>query len=108
MGGPVVVLVWLDPDQPDQAEYSLHILGEGALLDKGNPTVVMTTTVNGNQAAWTNGPYILSYWLGGREQWELRRIVSDRALVWFEDGLTYRLESNLTMEEAIRMAESLE
>lgn len=108
LGGPVVVLVWLNAERPGEAAYSLHILGQGAVVNKGNPPVLETTTVNGNQAAWTSGPYVLSYGQPGREHWEVRRIVSDRVLVWFEDGLTYRLESNLTLDEAKRMAESLE
>lgn len=107
LGGPVVVLVWMNPERAGEAKYSLHILGEGAILDKGNPTVIVRTSVNGNPAAWTRGPYVLSYGSGGGEHWDFRRIVSDRVLVWFEDGLTYRLESNLTLEEAKRMAESL-
>jgi hypothetical protein len=108
LGGPVVVLLWLDPEQPEQALYSLHILDEGAIVEKGAPTVVMTTTVHDQPAAWTQGPYMLAYRVGGGQNWDFRRIVSDRVLVWFEDGLTYRLESNLPLEEARRMAESLE
>ena len=108
LGGPVVVLLWLNPEQPEEALYSLHILGEGAIVDKGAPTVVMTTTVHDQPAAWTQGPYMLAYRLGSGENWEFRRIVSGRVLVWFEDGLTYRLESNLPLEEARRLAESLE
>jgi hypothetical protein len=107
LGGPVVVLVWTNPDRPKEAEFSLHILGEGAIAEKGNPTVVMTTTVNGDRAAWTQGPYMLAYGQGSQQEWQMRQMVSGHVLVWVEGGLTYRLESNLPLEEAVRMAESL-
>jgi hypothetical protein len=106
LAGPVVVLVWMDDKQPEVPEYSLHILGNNASADKSNPPVVERTTVNGNEALWTNGPYLLRY--GDSSEWEFRYLISGRVLIWQEDGLTYRLESNLSLDEAVRMAESLE
>jgi hypothetical protein len=110
MNGPVVVLVWMRSDLPDQAAYSLHILGDGVTAQKGSPPVVMTTTVNGNRAVWTEGPYLLVYQAGegAADQWEMRYMISGRVLIWEEEGLTYRLESDLSLEQAVRMAESLE
>jgi hypothetical protein len=108
LGGPVVVLVWLDPQQPDKARLSLHILGEGAFADKGNPTVVLTTTVGDHEAAWTQGPYMLAYEHTLGEEFAMRRLVEGNVLIWYEDGLTYRLESDLSLEEAVHVAESLE
>jgi hypothetical protein len=107
LGGPVVVLVWLNPEQEDKALFTLHILGERAIAEKGNPPVVITTTVKGNEAAWAEGPYMLAYGQGGQEDWRMRYLVSGRVLIWVEDGLTYRLESDLSLQEAVRMAESL-
>ncbi|HMN29553.1 MAG TPA: hypothetical protein PKE45_15490, partial [Caldilineaceae bacterium] len=98
LGGPVVVLVWLDPQHPQAARLSLHILGKGAFVNKGQPAVVTTTKVNGKEAAWTTGPYMLSYRQGRGQEWDLRRLVqSGHVLVWAEDGLTYRLESDLSL-----------
>jgi hypothetical protein len=108
LAGPVVVLVWMKPEEPGVAEYSLHILGNGAFAHKTNPPLVITTTVDGIPAAWTNGPYILAYGGGSQREWETRYLVSGRVLIWEKDGLTYRLESELSMDEAIRMAESLQ
>jgi hypothetical protein len=108
MNGAVVVLVWLNPERPDEAQYTLHILSNNAVAEKMNPRVVMTTTVNGNPAAWTVGPYLLVYGEGRGEDWASHYLVTGRVLIWEADGLTYRLESNLPLEEAIRMAESLE
>ena len=107
MRGPLVVLVWMKPDQPDEAAFSLHIFQNGLLAEKMNPSVVMTTTVNGNAAAWTNGPYLLTYKVGNTLDWQINYLVSGQVLIWAENGLTYRLESNLDMAETVRMAESL-
>jgi hypothetical protein len=38
----------------------------------------------------------------------MRRLVEGNVLIWFENGLTYRLESDLSLEETVRVAESLE
>jgi hypothetical protein len=108
MSGPVVVLLWMNPEHPDKAEYSLHIFSNGAVANKMNPSVVMTTTVGDSPAVWTNGPYLLVYGEGSESEWETRYLVSGRVLIWVEGTLTYRLESNLNLEEAVRMAESLE
>jgi hypothetical protein len=34
--------------------------------------------------------------------------VDGNTLIWEEQGITYRLESNLSLEEAVKIAESLE
>lgn len=107
LNGPVVVLVWMNPAHPTEAEYSLHIFGAGASVTKGVPSVVETATVNGREVAWLQGPYMLSYGSGSEREWQMRYLVSGRVLLWQEDGLTYRLESNLSFEEAIKMAQSL-
>ena len=107
LNGPVVVLVWMNPAHPTEAAYSLHIFGAGAFVTKGVPPVVETATVNGREVAWLQGPYMLSYGSGSEREWQMRYLVSGRVLLWQEDGLTYRLESNLSFEEAIKMAESL-
>lgn len=108
MNGPVVVLVWMNPDQPGEAAYSLQIFGSGAIVNKLNPPVVMTTTVNSQSALWTQGPYMLAYGEGPRSDWKARYLVSGHVLIWVDGELTYRLESNLSMEESVRMAESLQ
>lgn len=36
-----------------------------------------------------------------------RGLIEGNVLVWEQDGITYRLESALPLEEAVRVAESL-
>jgi hypothetical protein len=107
IGGPAVVLVWLDPNKPSRVALSLHQLGPGTFADKGNPGSVQETTVNGRQALWTEGPYILQFRRGNRVDYDMRRLVTGRVLIWVEGEVTYRLETDLPLEEAVRVAESL-
>ena len=107
-GAPLVVMVWMSHEEPGKALYSLQTLGSDAIVTKVDPPVVQTTTVNGREAAWTEGPYMLSYGAEGTAEWRMDYLVSGRVLIWEAEGLTYRLESNLSMDEAVRMAESLE
>jgi hypothetical protein len=39
---------------------------------------------------------------------QYRRMIDGQVLIWEGDGITYRLETDLSLEEAIRIAESLE
>jgi hypothetical protein len=103
--GPVVVLVWLDREQPERVNLSLHQLGVDTFGEKVQPPVVEETTVGGQLALWTEGPYLLQVWNGDAV---LRRLVEGHVLVWVEDEITYRLETDLNLEEAIRIAESLQ
>ncbi|MEW6404653.1 MAG: hypothetical protein AB1649_22885 [Chloroflexota bacterium] len=101
----MVVLIWLDPAKQDRVLTSLHIIQSGSwLIDKFEPTVVEETTVNGQRAVWTIGPYPLIMSDGDID---LTRLIDGRVLIWAEGALTYRLETDLSLEEAIRIAESL-
>ena len=65
---------------------------------------MVETHVNGLPALWVEGPYLLTT-TGG--QVETRRIVTGRTLIWGVDDLTYRLETDLPLEEARKIAKSL-
>lgn len=103
-GSPVVILVWLDPGNPSAARMSLHALGEGAAVAKVQPQVIERVEVNAEPALWTQGPYFVYVEAGGLED---RRLVEGNVLIWTEDEITYRLESSLPLDQAIRVAESL-
>ncbi|HSB89881.1 MAG TPA: hypothetical protein VLD63_07650 [Anaerolineales bacterium] len=102
--GPLVVLVWTKPEDPQQARLSLHILGPGTFAGKSAPEVVVATEVNGQPALWTQGPHQLMLRSGHDT---FRNLVSGNVLIWEQDGLTYRLETDVTLDEAVRIAESL-
>lgn len=107
IGGPAVILVWVDPVQPQRAKLSLHILGPNTFVEKGNATRLAATTVNGKSAYWTEGPYMLVYRRGSGTDFDIRRLVAGHVLIWTEGELTYRLETDDSMAEAVRIAESL-
>lgn len=98
-----VVLVWTD--STGQPELALFELTEGVAVSKLDPTAVATATVDGAQALWTTGPYLVEI-EGGRL--EARRLIDGHVLIWTEGALTYRLEGDLPLAEAIRIAKSLE
>jgi hypothetical protein len=109
LGGQGVVLVWLDPNEPTRVRMSLHQFPAASfVIEKGEPNILEITTVNGELAAWTEGPYLLRILRNGREGLDFGRLITGHVLIWVDNGITYRLETELSLKEAVRIAESLE
>lgn len=103
--GEMTILVWLDPQKPGQVLMSLHFLPAGSwAIKKTEPTVIEETHVNGNYAVWTTGPYMLRLTNGAME---LTRLIEGHVLIWENGNITYRLETSLELQEAVRIVESL-
>ena len=82
------------------------ILGPGTFPWKTAPQVLENTFVHEDQALWMEGNHLLFMdTLQGGSQVQLS--VSGNVLAWEREGLTYRLEGDLSMEAARRIAESL-
>jgi hypothetical protein len=104
--GKMTVLVWLDPQHPDQVLMSLHFLPAGSwAIKKIEPTHIQETTVNSQRAIWAIGPYPLRLSNGDLD---LVRLIDGHVLIWEEGNITYRLETDLSLEEAVKVAESLQ
>jgi hypothetical protein len=104
--GKMTILVWIDPKQPDKVLMSLHMIPPGSwAIDKFEPAQVQETTVNGQQAIWAVGPYPLRMRDGDLQ---FMRLIEGHVLIWTEDDLTYRLETDLSLEETIKIAQSLQ
>jgi hypothetical protein len=104
--GPMTILVWLDPQQPDQVKMSLHFIPNGSwAVEKFSPQAIDETSVNGNPAVWAVGPYPILFQNG---EMKVSRLVNGHVLIWENGEVTYRLETDLSMEEAVKIAESLE
>ena len=104
--GKMAILVWLNPQQPEQVLMSLHFIPRGSwAIDKVKPTTIQETSVNGERAIWTVGPYPLRLYNGDIE---FMRLINGHVLIWEEGNITYRLETDLSLEEAIKIAESLQ
>lgn len=103
--GPMTIMVWLDPQEPGEIRMSLHFLPPGSwAIKKVQPTVIEETEVNGEYAVWTTGPYPMRYENGDLQY---LRMISGHVLIWDDGQVTYRLETDLPLEEAIKIAESL-
>lgn len=105
-GGWMVILVWLDSQGSDQIQMSLHMIEEGSwTIDKYHPEEVAETTVHGRRALWTDGEYPLML---RNSDIQFMRMIAGHVLIWEENDITYRLEIDVSLEEAIRIAESLQ
>lgn len=104
--GPALLLVWLDPKQNERVLLDLLMLGPGTFAQKTEPEVIEHTVVNGEAALWTQGRHYLH--LGGSRYENMPLVVEGNILIWEQGGITYRLETNLSLEEAVKIAESLE
>ncbi len=111
LGGPAAVLVWLAPGDPSRVRLTLHFLTSAAvadkMLDNGGPRTppsVETTSVNGRPAVWTTGPYVLFTRSGNLKEY---RLIEGHVLIWTDGTLSYRLETSMSREDAVRTAESM-
>lgn len=106
MDGSFLILVWLDKNDPKQVALSLHLITSGSYaITKQGPTILENTAVHNNLAFWAEGPYLLRLQNGDLD---IRRLIDGHVLIWVENEITYRLETSLSMDEAIKIAESLE
>jgi len=104
--GVMTILIWVDPGQPEHVTLSLHFIPEGSwAINKFGPVEIQETEVNGRRAISAVGPYPLIM-RDGRLQVE--RLIDGHVLIWEDGEITYRLETDLPIEEAIKIAESLE
>src|SRR5215510_8335021 len=104
--GTMTILVWLDPRQPDQVLMSLHFVPEGSWgIEKAEPRVLEEAKVKGQRAIWAVGPYPLRLRNGDMD---FTRMIDGNVLIWVDGDITYRLETKQTLEEAVKIAESLE
>ncbi len=111
-GAALVMLLWRDPAQPGRPRLALFEIAPGNIgifksdFIKGVPPQLQTTTVHGQPAAWTTGPYMLKLTNG---DFTFDRVIDGHVLIWLDQGITYRLELGITasMAEAVKIAESL-
>lgn len=105
-GGWMLIMVWLDEQQPDQVQMSLHLIEEGSwTINKFQPAIIKETSVNDLRAIWTVGDYPL---VMRNADIQFTRLINGNVLIWEENKITYRLETDLDLAQAIRIAESLQ
>ena len=106
-GAQQLILVFGDPNAPRYTLYEATNFLYGKLVSGG--TIVEETRVQQERALWFSGmPHVLVYLdARGQPQFETERTVYANTLAWEMGQVTFRLESNLSKEEAVRLAESL-
>ena len=103
--GLMTILVWMNPRQPEDVLLSLHFIpSESWAINKMGPRVIRETKFNDQRAIWAEGPYPMIMQNGNVE---FTRLIEGHVLIWTEGDLTYRLETDLGLEEAVKIAESL-
>jgi hypothetical protein len=111
MGGPIVIVVWLQAESEREARVTLYAidLEEGAFGGKFDWESGRPATVHGEAAYWVTGEHwLIFYDSTGREQVGSSRFIGGNVLIWQRGDVTYRLETDLPLEEAVRIAESIE
>jgi hypothetical protein len=104
-GDAFVILAWMDPEAPQSVLLSLQFIGpQSWMIGKYQPRVVQETHVGERAAIWTTGPYPL---LMSNGEVELKRLVTGHVLIWQDKVITYRLESDFSLNETLKVAESL-
>ncbi len=79
-----------DLDEP----FFAKIVQQGTTVDR--------VTVNGTQAFWLAGaPHVFMFETGGRDLVEDATRLTGNVLIWEAEGITYRLESNLGLEDSL-------
>ena len=116
--GTQVFLAWGASDQlPEVGDSGIGVLLVEFRADLDEPffsklvqqgTTVDRVTVNGAQAFWLAGaPHVFMFETGGRDLAEDSTRLTGNVLIWEAEGITYRLESNLGLEDSLAIAESL-
>jgi hypothetical protein len=102
--GDIIIMLWLEPDRPDEVRLALYQIHVPDYVTKFH-NLIEETTVNGRRAVWFEGGHLLQL-VDGRSAEPL--FVDGNVLLWADGEVTYRLESHLSLAEALAIAGSLE
>ncbi len=102
---PLLTLVWLVPGQPDQVYMSLEILSSEMAATKYDPMDTgQAVQVTGQVGYWLPDAHRVVYYYDNHE-WQ--RDVQANVLIWEIDRLTYRMEIDEPLNQALQIAESI-
>lgn len=98
-------------EAPGGTQFALFATNSN--VGKGLPTGGSSTAEPvdgmGGEAYWLEGERIVQYYdLEGNVISQSVRVTSANTLVWDQDGFVYRIEGNITRDEAVRIAQSME
>lgn len=102
----MIILVWNDPVAADSIEFSLQFLPNTIDIRKyydADPDFVVLRRTYGY---WLTQPHLFTLRLSDGTDFFERWIEHD-VLIWEENDITFRIESDLPLETVIQIAESL-
>jgi hypothetical protein len=106
LDGAVVIMLWRDPTQPERARMLLYQIGAAHYgLKEASIESITSTRINGQEAFWVENGHTIGLPNGSEQE---AALVSRDTLIWSEGDITYRLESDLSLPEAVQAAESLQ
>lgn len=103
-----VTLVWFQPKEPEQIWFSLTQIPVSEFefaLKWALAEDVVEFFLNGQRALWIKGPHQIQLI---RPESVSPVMIASNVLIWTADDVTYRIEGNIAMDEAISIAKSLE
>lgn len=98
-----VIMTWMEPEDPERVAMAIYVIGPGVSLTKGPVDQIRAVSVAGAPAAYIRGAHFLQ--ANGVEDYGV--LVQSPALIWETEGITYRIEAELPLDELIQIAESL-
>ncbi|MFL5735211.1 MAG: hypothetical protein ACJ78Q_18800 [Chloroflexia bacterium] len=109
LGDEALILAWTQPGHPAQVRLALYELVSANIGERTaqKTTVLQETRVAGNYARWARGPHLLAFKDINRVKLRAAKLVDGNALLWAKGAITYRLETTLPLEEAVKIAESI-
>jgi hypothetical protein len=102
----VVISIWFDREQQQDIQLALYQIGTANYgLKAAAINSIEEAEVNSEPAFWITGPHTIQLQDG---RYQNRLFVEGNVLLWSEGNVTYRLESDYSLVETVRVAESLE
>lgn len=103
--GDLVIFVWLQENSIEKALY--QTVNNSWRLTK-IPGNIIKTEVGGNQGYWASSGVTVQFSKDDIIQTEWTHFVDGNVLGWEQNGITFRLETDLSLDEARTLAESLQ
>lgn len=100
----LVIFVWITGNEIEKALY--QTADESWQIVKTVDTIV-ETHVRDYAAYWVSVPHPVEFYYDDEIQREWTQLVTGKVLGWAQDGITYRLETDLSLDDARALAESL-
>ncbi|WP_119066040.1 hypothetical protein [Aggregatilinea lenta] len=103
---PTVILTWEGFNTPGKPPLSLSLYPSDSLIVKYAASPAARPLIHGKEAFWFVQPHVFEQPSPGADP--VQRLIEANVLVWTSGDLTLRLETDWPLEEAVRLAESVE